>query len=125
MTERTPVRVVARKNKSALVEWANADGLHRGFVPDTAVDVSGGSRVTASVSESDLAMALPYGVPWADVVTLELSMKEMEQALHNRGIWTAQDVRENHWAATAAIGYAYSANTRSLIEAAESYETAV
>jgi len=125
MSERKDVRVVARKNKSALVEWADADGFHRGFVPDTAVDVSGGSRVTASVSESDLGMALPYGVPWADVVTLELSMKEMEQALHNRGIWTAQDVRENHRAAVAAIGYAYSANIRSLIEAAESYETTV
>ena len=125
MSERKDVRVVARKNKSALVEWADADGLHRGFVPDTAVDVSGGSRVTASVSIPDLDMALPYGVPWADVVTFELSMKEMEQALYKRGIWTGEDVRKNHRAAVAAVGYAYSANIRSLLEAAELFETAV
>ena len=120
------VRIIARKNKSTLVEWADDSGLHRGFVPSDSIALDPDSgRALSFVAIDDLAMALPYGLPWADIVELVISMKEMEQHLYKAGIWTADDVRENPLVALAAIGKAYSANIRSLLEAAELVETAV
>jgi len=115
MPEYTNVLVIARKNKSALIEWNDGDGIHRGFVPTDSIIAADGDPFR--VSNDVLAMALPYGVRWS-AAEFELDMAAMEQALYRRGIWTVDDVRANQITAVNAIRYAYSANIRSLLDAA-------
>ncbi len=125
MTEKILVRVIAKKGKSALVEWGDDAGIHRAFVPTDSITLDSSNHDRTVVSADDLAIGLPYGVEWSTAVTFDLSVEEMEQALYRRGIWTVDDVRANPQAAVSALAYAYGANLRALYNAADSVKTAV
>ena len=77
------VRVLGSSEAAALVEWRDEEGLHRSLVP--------AGLVTAGKCETP-ELGVPYGVPWADVVPLQVTPQQLEQVLYSRGLWTAQDV---------------------------------
>lgn len=80
------VKIVARKGKSVLVEWPEGDDLRRGFIP---VDKLDGQTVDPGV----LGKAIPYGVPWAELVDMSAATPADFQAeMHRHGIWTRADL---------------------------------
>lgn len=80
------VSVIARKGKSALVEWGAGDGLKRAFVP---ADLVEGDAVNPEV----LAQGIPYGVPWAELVdTSGATPANFQAEMHRNGIWTVADL---------------------------------
>jgi len=76
--KRTPVRVVATKGGSSLVEW----GERRAYVP--ASSVKGGA-----VSDLTLSRGIPYGVPWDDLA------EGLAAKMHLQGLWTVADLAAN------------------------------
>ena len=91
------VKVLKTQGASALVEWVADGEAHRVFVP--AAKVKGGS-----VTESVLGKGVPYGIPWRDIKLPALDIAAaLEKALHNAGVWTAEDLVRNQRAAHGAV----------------------
>lgn len=91
------VRVIRRKGRGILVEWKDQEGYHRAVVPAEAVDED-------CCDPEELAMGIPYGEPWAEIVgDVVIKGAELENALRERGIWTVEDVRKRPNAAAAAL----------------------
>jgi len=92
---RLPVRVVGRQGASALVEWIDAEGMYRrAYVP---LD-----RVRDNTVESrDLERGIPYGLPWEQWITIEVTPESIANDLRRRGVWTWADIN-NHAALLAA-----------------------
>ena len=83
------VRVVARKDESALVEWEAEGDLCRAYVPASKVEAD-------RCDEDTLAAGIPYGVPWEDLIDLSaLTPESIGVRLRRREIWTAADVERN------------------------------
>lgn len=102
------VYVVSQKGQSALVQWGGRDDLHRGYVP--AVEIEDGK-----VDKAVLDAAIPYGVPWEELIDLsELTPQKVAQELHRAGVWTAVDIdarrKQAKQALVAAIGASVSLN---------------
>ena len=76
--KRTPVRVVATKGGSSLVEW----GECRAYVPASSVKGD-------AVSDLTLSRGIPYGVPWDDLA------EGLAAKMHGVGIWTTDDLAHN------------------------------
>ena len=91
------VKVLKAQGASALVEWVADGEAHRAFVP--AAKVKAGL-----VAESVLGKGVPYGIPWRDIKLPALDIAAaLEKALHNAGIWTAEDLSKNQRAAHGAV----------------------
>lgn len=110
------VRVIRTQNQSALVEWVDGEGrAQRVYIPTSEV-------VDGSVSAEALAMGIPHGVPWAQLVEISVSPELVEQHLHRAGIWTAEDLRNNPNAAVGALQAAYGVDLAVLRRAANSFK---
>ena len=91
------VKVLKTEGASSLVEWVADGAAQRVFVP--AAKVKGGV-----VAENVLSKGVPYGVPWGDIKLPALDIAAaLEKALHNAGIWTAEDLSKNQRAARGAV----------------------
>ena len=90
-----PVRVVEVKGQSALVEFESDDQrLQRRYVPAGVVE-------EGRCAESILDLGIPYGIPWADRIDLSgLTPLSLERDLHQRGVWTEDDLRQHANVAT-------------------------
>ena len=70
---------------------------------------------------SELAMAIPYGLPWEDIVALAATPEIIAHELRRRGIWTAEDLRDSGGAAMGAIQSAYGLDLSMLRLAAKAH----
>ena len=91
-----PVRILTAKGVSALVEWFEKDAPKRGFVPVTAV-------TDGSVSADVLDVAIPYGLDFTLLSLPKVTSLDLQNALHNQGVWTIEDVRFKRQNIQAAI----------------------
>jgi len=83
---RLPVRLVAHKDGSALVEWIDAGGMyHRVYVPLEKVD-------KGTVAGKELAKGIPYGLPWEKWITVTATPEGIANELRRMGIWCWQDI---------------------------------
>ena len=110
------VKVIARKDQSALVEWEAEDDLCRGYVP--AARIEGGQ-----CDEDTLAAGIRYGVPWEDVIDAALSKESIGKQLRRHGIWTRADIEKNMQGAQRAINQATGLTPASLHTLASQYES--
>lgn len=88
------IKVVSRNNELTLIEWVDDGTYHRSIVP------------TDDVIGNDFCehpeRGIPYGEDWASLLP-PLEVDLLVNELHRRGIWTAQDLQNNHKAALGAI----------------------
>lgn len=92
------VRVLKSKDGNSLVEWKKEGNTFRTWVP-------------ASEVQDGYVGNPERGLPYGDDLVHELSMPssaDLEQALHNQGLWTREDMARNPQQVMAAISHAYS-----------------
>jgi len=82
---RLPVRLVAHKGDSALVEWIEAGMYCRVYVPLDRVD-------RGTVASKDLAKGIPYGLPWEQWIEIQATPERIANELRRMGVWCWQDI---------------------------------
>lgn len=117
------VKLINRNGRAALIEYQVEGATARGFVPAEALRQDAGQTYESNQYEVDRpTLAAPYGMPWADLVTLPATPQDIEDALHQYGIWTAEDLERNTAQATAAIISVHAREIRELLRAARGYQ---
>lgn len=88
-----PVRIVEGKGKSSLVQWSLKGGdLRRAYVPvDKVTGVDEGARCDKDALEA----GIPYGVPWKELIKVDVDPAAVAQELRRRGVWTSRDLEMN------------------------------
>jgi hypothetical protein len=104
------ITVIDSGSQVSLVEWQDAFGLHRGYLPN--------AQVAPDVVLRVLETTVPYGLDWENM-PLTLTADKLAQCLRNRGIWTEQDL-QNLDNAKAALSDALGIQIKTLIEFARS-----
>lgn len=104
-----PVETISTEGKTSLVKYLVDDILYQVYIPTTKITDNG---VDARV----LSKGLPYGLPWEQVGLPDITGKALATALHNQGIWTAEECRSNPQGMRAAIMQLYSGIFLSLTE---------
>jgi hypothetical protein len=75
-----------------VVEWDQ----RRAIIPKTSLDGD-------EVSQEVLEQGIPYGLPWGELIKVKITAQMIEEALHSRGIWTAEDALRNSSKVKAAF----------------------
>lgn len=109
------VRTVRTKGKSAIVEWVEDKKVFRKIVPT-------GKIKDGKIEEEDLKKCPDYGVPWAKEIKLSASSEDLENALHNAGIWTPQDAMKNSGVIIGALNATYKSDLASILRTAKKYK---
>lgn len=116
LIRRRPVKLIRRQNQAALVEWVDEDGrTQRCVIPAEMIQ-------DGQAADDTLAAGTPYGLPWANLVTLSASPADVEAELHRMNIWTGDDLRANTAGAVAALQRVYGVDLGQLLQAATRYE---
>lgn len=77
----------------------------------------GNNRYILPLDSDDLALAIPYGLPWEEIVKHPAIPEKFRQA----GIYTYQDLIEKHPAALGAIQAAYGQDLQTITILARKY----
>ncbi len=107
------VRELRRTSGAALVE--QADGQARLIVPAETVQAG-------EVADEVLALGIPQGAPWEEIVSLNATPAALAAALRRRGIWDVADLRRNTDGARSALQEVYGLDLAALLRAAAAYE---
>jgi len=110
-----PVSVLKREGDVVLVEWVKNGEAFRGYLPQAVLGDKG-------VFEDELEAAMPYGIPWADVLTINSSVSELGKQLKNAGLWTAKDVSQNPRVVIGAIQAALQVDLTKVLTVARQFE---
>lgn len=118
------VKILQVKQQTALVEWADAFGTHRAYVPLHELNErsQNSNADTANVFYETLHAGIPYGEPWELYPLGQVGPETIATALRNRGIWTLLDVRTRVQDVKAALQEAYSADLKQLLDSARPTE---
>lgn len=108
------VRVVTSRGKSAVVEWVDEGRAFRKVVPVNKIK-------DGAIPEDVLEKAPLYGVPWAKEIKVKATAEDIENALHNAGIWTAEDALKNGNAIIGAINAAHKTSLATILRVAKKY----
>jgi hypothetical protein len=84
------------RSGTAFIEWFDGGVPYRGYVPQEQV-------VNGHVSKDNLAVALPHGLPWGELVEFDLLATRLTEQLYKAGVWSAEDLQSSPVAANAAI----------------------
>jgi hypothetical protein len=106
------IKVVRSDKQSALVEYQDGNETKRVIVPVSAV-------VDNVIDDNDLALGIPYGLAWANLVTPSTNSKRIEAELRRAGIWTAEDALKNAPAVQGAVQAAYSIDFSTIMRIAK------
>lgn len=93
------VSIICTKNNISLVEWNNGT-LQRGYIPN-------GLIIDDYVDGKDLELAIPYGVNLEEIITLTVTVKQLDYELKKLGIWTYEDILLNSDRVLAALKSVY------------------
>lgn len=108
------VRVIQKRGKGAVVEWVEGGKAFRKIVPL-------GQVKDDKVEEKALEKSPDYGVPWAKEIKMNAKPEDIETALHNAGIWTAQDAMKGAGRVIGALNAAYKTDLGAILTAAKKY----
>lgn len=104
------MRRIKKDGKSQLIEYVEADELKRVILP---------------LNESDVALGIPYGFPFAEALkgkVCEGIAERLETELHKAGIWTPNDIIKNPGKAQGAVLSAYGVDYAILLQLARKYK---
>lgn len=110
------ISIIALHGAAALVEWHDAEGLHRATIPFDAIRTSSAGEYDAD--GRDLQQGIPFGEPFEHLEIGRVGAAAVARELHARGIWTAQDVQKNVAGVRAALLAAYSKDLETVLNAA-------
>mgnify|MGYP001080540307 CR=1 FL=1 len=96
--EATPVKVVKSKGGNSLVEWVEGADIYRSWLPNKEVADGHTKNPEKGLSYGDDFTPLLKHLPTAAVII---------QSLHNRGLWTKEDVEANPQLAWDAVAVVY------------------
>lgn len=115
---RHQVQIMARDGETVLVQWTDADGLMRCYVPAMEIDASN------MVSESVLGKGVECGVDWAELAEREFKFTpvRLRHELRRAGIWNAADVMANPKTVFAAVQRAIGIDVSVIIRLAQEFE---
>lgn len=108
------VRTVSSRGKGAVVEWVDNGVAFRKIVPISKIK---GNKI----DEETLDKSPDYGVPWAKELNPDASAEDLEKALHNAGVWTAEDAMKSPQAVIGAINTAYKSDLVAILKAAKKH----
>lgn len=106
------VRIVSKNGAAAVIEWLDAGQPRRSIVPLRAVREAAPGVFDVENPEHGAA----YGEPWAQMMHFSVTPEQVEDALHNYGIWTYADLQRNHMQALAAIQSLYAQDLGQLLK---------
>jgi hypothetical protein len=110
-----PVQPALQIGKSTVYEWQVKGAVKRGILPPEKV-------IDGKVDQELLEAAIPYGVPWAEMPIKPFTGEQLEKALHDADLWTAEQVMKNARKAIGALQTLYLVHLGSLVEFAAKYE---
>lgn len=113
------IKRIRQSGSAVLVEW-HEGGTCRAIVPADAIQGD-------YVSDQDLAMAVPYGVGWEEILEQLLpdrqsTIESIALTLRNRGVWTADDARSNINTIVGALQTGYGTTASSIIRTLKQQE---
>ncbi len=108
------VREIKSRGKSSVVEWVDEGKAFRKVVPVNKIK-------DGAIPEDVLDKAPQYGIPWAKEIKVKATAEDIEIALHNAGIWTADDALKNSNRIIGAINAAYKTSLASVLQTAKKY----
>lgn len=109
------VRIIKSHGKGAVIEWVADGKVFRKIAPVSKVK-------DGKIEEKDLEKCPDYGIPWAKEIELSASSEDLENALHNAGIWTSQDALKNSKAILGALNATYKTGLSSIFKTAQKYK---
>ena len=101
------VKLLSENNGTALIEWLEDGELRRAIVPAREVS-EGGECVHPE-------RGLPYGLNFAEYITITITPADIDRELKNAGVWTADDLLHKPKLVQGAISAAYGAVLQDLI----------
>ena len=109
------IKVIHKQGEAALVEWFDDEkAIHRSVVP---------ARL---ILEGDYCQhperGIPYGDDFSTLFTFATTLKEIDQALKNSGIWTIDDLLMQSQAAQGAFNLTLSKDFASLLRNARTLQ---
>lgn len=120
MKIKTKVKIILRKKMAVLVEYSDKNALRRVSIPFSSLieDKSGDTYVY----EDMLDQGLPYGVPWSDKLVINaVKPEDVENSLHEFGIWTGEDALKNPQAVQLAVMSSMGIAVRDILSIAKDH----
>ena len=101
------VKLISENNGTALIEWMEEGEPQRAIVPSR--EVSEGGECAHP------ERGLPYGLNFAEYITITVTPADIDRELRNAGVWTADDLLHKPKLVQGAISAAYGAVLQDLI----------
>ena len=101
------VKLISENNGTALIEWMEEGEPQRAIVPSR--EVSEGGECAHP------ERGLPYGLNFAEYITITVTPADIDKELKNAGVWTAEDLLHKPKLVQGAISAAYGAVLQDLI----------
>jgi hypothetical protein len=118
------VKVISKQGQSALVEWHDGEATRRAYLPIRLLQRDPDKRYRSNEWEAQAPeLGAPYGLPWAELLRLTVTPEEIEKALWQRGIFTADDIERDHGQALSAFQSLYVRDLVALSKAARHYRS--
>ena len=105
------VKLISENNGTALIEWMEEGEPQRAIVPSR--EVSEGGECAHP------ERGLPYGLNFAEYITITVTPADIDRELRNAGVWTADDLLHKPKLVQGAISAAYGAVLQDLIRNGE------
>jgi hypothetical protein len=101
------VKLISENNGTALIEWMEEGEPQRAIVPANQVSEGGECAYPER--------GLPYGLNFAEYITITVTPADIDRQLKNVGVWTADDLLHKPKLVQGAISAAYGAVLQDLI----------
>lgn len=111
------VTVVKNVLGTALIEWEDEEGLHRGMIPEETV------RDGVVVDEL-IPLSIPVGVDWEFILADHIGAmtpQRLAKELRKAGIWTFDDLTKNVPKAEEVIRNIYGVDLSVLLRSAKEF----
>jgi hypothetical protein len=109
------ISIIEQRGHAALVEWRDGAGLHRATLPARVIGATEGEH---HATWAELQQGIPFGMDFMDLEIGNVGAASIARELHERGIWTADDVKKNVAGVRAALLAAYGKDLETLLNAA-------
>lgn len=106
------VKIISQRGQSALVEYFKDGKLCRVTVPAKEI-------IDGQINAYNLNMGIPYGLPWAQLIPMAATSKQLEQNLRRVGVWTKEDALSNAPAVLGAIQATYQIDLGTILRIAK------
>lgn len=115
------VKVISTKERASIVEYVDELGTHRVIMDLKNLDTSSSAK-PLYFDKEDLEEAIPYGVPWEDLITDKvITGEKLGQALRDNGVWTYSDVFDHPMQVLDAIHSAFGLTVESVLAIAKEH----